>query len=81
MPHVEFDKDSCIGAGTCAAVYGAAWVMDGDKANLKSSKFDAAKKRWVLTIAQGDVKKHTDAAKGCPAGVIHVFDDAGKKLA
>jgi ferredoxin len=78
---VEFDRENCIGAGACVAANADWWNIEQDgKATLKSSKFDAEKKVWVLEIEEAELQKQLDAAGVCPVTVIHVFDETGKQL-
>ncbi len=35
---VKIDTEKCIGCGTCAAVCGEVFEMDGDKAKVKAQK-------------------------------------------
>ena len=73
---VEYDRENCIGAGACVATNPDYWHIDHDgKANLKSAKYDAEKKVWILEIDEADLQKHVDAAGVCPVTVIHVFED------
>jgi ferredoxin len=78
---VEFERDNCIGAGACVAANADFWSIDNDgKANLRTAAYDAARKVWVLEIADdAQLRKQRDAAGVCPVNVIHIYDPEGKQ--
>jgi ferredoxin len=79
MYRIEFDRESCIGAGACVAANADFWSIDPDgKANLKSAKYDTERKVWLLEIDDAEFQKNLDAAQVCPVNAIHVYKDDEK---
>ncbi|MEK6823139.1 MAG: ferredoxin [Nanoarchaeota archaeon] len=59
---IEYDRDGCIGAGSCAAVAKNNWVMAEDgKATVRK-----------LVIKASELQENLDAARACPVNVIHI---------
>lgn len=56
---IEFNKEVCIGCGTCAAVCPDNWVMDGDKAK-------------PLKTELKEVGCNKEAADACPVQAIRI---------
>ena len=78
---VVYDRENCIGAGTCVGANGEYWSIElDDKATLKDSVYDPETKMWILETDEKGVQKQIDAAKVCPVQVIHVYDENGNKL-
>ncbi|MBI3588176.1 ferredoxin [Candidatus Micrarchaeota archaeon] len=79
---VEFDRNGCIGAAACAAVYPEAWVMQDDgKPDVTGAARDAGNEKQELVIDEKDLPKHLEAARSCPVLVIHITNlDTGEKL-
>ena len=76
---IFYDREGCIGAAACAAVSGR-WKIVGDgKADLVDSKQD--KDGWFIAeIDEADLEKETEAARSCPALVIHIKDENGNQI-
>jgi len=73
---IEYDREKCIGAASCAAIDPEHFVMNADgKADLKAGK----KKGNLFVLELDDVKKAQPAAQSCPAGAVHIIDIKGKK--
>lgn len=71
---IEYDRKSCIGAGVCVAVAPAHWKMGDDgKAELLGGKKEASGK-VTKEIDDKDLAVNKQAAEGCPAIVIKVFE-------
>ncbi len=72
MKKIIFEKDKCIGCGTCSAICSDFWEMGDDgKANLKES-----------TEKEGNFERevekegcNSDAQDSCPVQCIHVSDN------
>jgi ferredoxin len=76
---IEFDRETCIGAGACVAATADFWSIDQDgKANLKSATYDTEKKVWVLELQENEHQKNLDAAQVCPVNAIHIYKDDEK---
>ena len=70
---IEYDRNACIGAGVCVATAPDHWHMNDDgKADLKGGKKKGDK--WVLEIDEKDLDANKQAAEGCPAIVIKIFE-------
>lgn len=73
---VEYNRDKCISASSCAAIDPAHFVMNADgKADLKGGK----KEGKLFVIEVDDVSKLEPAAQSCPANIIHIIDLKTKK--
>jgi len=67
---IVYDRDGCIGAGSCVAANPENWFMEADnKANFKKE-----------IITEKELAKNMEAAKVCPVTVIHIEDQNGKRL-
>jgi ferredoxin len=68
---IEYDREGCIGAGSCVAACPENWEMAADnKANFKQKE-----------ITEKELKANMDAAAVCPVNVIHIIDKkTGTKL-
>ena len=60
MPKIKFDKEACIGCGSCASVCNN-WIMDGDKAKPKKT-----------IIPEKELKSNKEAEDICPVGAIKI---------
>ncbi len=77
---IKYDREGCIGAAACAAVSEKWKIAEDGKADLVGGNQDEA--GWfVLEISEEDLQKEIEAAKACPALVIHVKDENGNALA
>lgn len=56
---IEFDKEACIGCGTCVALCPDNWTMAGDKAKPKK-------------IELNEIGCNKDAAESCPVNAIKI---------
>lgn len=68
---IEYDRDGCIGAGSCVGACSGNWSMgDDNKANV-------AKKE----IEEEELACNKEAAESCPVNVIHIINnETGEKL-
>ncbi|HLD02363.1 MAG TPA: ferredoxin [Candidatus Nanoarchaeia archaeon] len=72
--YIEYDREGCIGAGTCTAAYRLNWVLDDSdgKANMKKKEIES----------QEELDGNIEAAKVCPVSVIKIMDKkTGKRIA
>ncbi len=78
---IEFDRNNCIGAAACAAVYPEKWVMKDDgKPDVVGAEANPEKQELIVE-AEEEARKHIEAAKSCPVLVIHVTNlDTGEKI-
>ncbi|MEK6940928.1 MAG: ferredoxin [Nanoarchaeota archaeon] len=59
---LEYDRDGCIGAGSCVAVYPEQWSLDDEgKAVFVKKEFN-----------DNELEKNKEAAQACPVNVIHI---------
>ncbi len=68
---IEFDRENCIGAASCAAVNPDNWEI-----SMQDGKADVKKKE----IDEEELRQNMDAAQACPVNVIHIYDEEGRKL-
>ena len=74
---IVYDRNNCIGAATCEALDPDHFkLVDDGKADLLGGSEKDGK--WVLET--DDLKEAIGAAQGCPAKVIEVYDETGKRL-
>lgn len=81
---IVYNRDGCIGAGVCAAVAEKHWVMNQDgKADLVDANKEEkeGKEQWVREIEESELDVNKQAAEGCPALVIHIYNkETGEKI-
>lgn len=81
---IVYDRDNCIGAGSCTAVFAEKWVMNAkdDKADLVGGRWETSPKRvMVLEFTEEELAWFMEAAQVCPVNVIHIIDlETGKEL-
>ena len=69
---IIFNKEECIGCGSCAAVCPDFWEMTDDmKSRLKNSVQNAEKK-FELEIEEKDAACNEEASQICPTQVIKI---------
>ncbi|MBW6451508.1 MAG: ferredoxin [DPANN group archaeon] len=61
---IEFDKDACIGCGSCNAVCPDNWVMDESGSEVKAKP---------IKTKLSEVGCNSDAADTCPVDAIKVI--------
>ncbi len=78
---IIYERNACIGAAACAAVFDKRWEMASDnKADLKggAEKGNGIWQADIDDIEFEDVKTSGDV---CPVNVIHVFKlETGEKI-
>ena len=78
---VEYDREGCIGAIACEAVFPDRWKVTEGKADLKDAKKNHDNTKQVLEIDEKELKLMKEAAESCPVNVIHIIDlKTGKKI-
>jgi ferredoxin len=60
---IQFDRDGCIGAGSCVATSGNWQMGDDNKANVLKKEFD-----------EKDLAENKEAAEACPVGAITIIN-------
>ena len=76
---VEYDKEGCIGAFSCVAVFPKYWDIGQDgKAILINGKEKDGK--FYIEIDESELKAMKDSAESCPVNVIHIYDEKGNKI-
>lgn len=68
---IVYERNKCIGAGTCVEIYPKNWkLLDDGKAKPMTLEFD-----------ENEFKQNKDAADSCPVNAIHIVDrKTGKRL-
>lgn len=68
---IEYDREGCIGAGSCIGACPGNWTMAEDgKSNVLKAEIDEA-----------DLPPNKEAAEACPVNVIHIINiETGEKL-
>lgn len=67
---IKYDREKCIGAGSCAEIAPETWELDDEgKAVLKKPE-----------ITDEELDINVKAAKSCPVHAIEIFDEKGKKI-
>ena len=59
MYKIKQDREKCIGCGSCVAVCGDNWEMDGNKSKAKKTEVE-------------EIGCNQQAADSCPVGIITV---------
>ena len=79
---VEYDREGCIGAAACYAVYKERWVVvDDGNADLIGADRDAQNIKHTLIIGEDELAKMKESAESCPVSVIHIIDEeTGERL-
>ena len=79
---IQYDRKTCIGSGTCAAVCDKHWVMEEDgKAKLIGSAFNNETQMFEKSIEEKDFDMNKMAAEGCPPNCIHIINkETGEKI-
>ena len=79
---VEYDREGCIGAAACYAVYKERWiVVDDGKADLIGGERDSQNIKHTLIIGEDELEKMKESAESCPVNVIHIIDEeTGERL-
>ena len=68
---IEYDREGCIGAGSCVGACPNNWTMAED------GKADVAKK----DIEDAELEENKSAAASCPVNVIHIVNnETGEKV-
>ncbi|MDA2936355.1 ferredoxin [Patescibacteria group bacterium AH-259-L05] len=74
---VIYDRENCIGAGSCAVVAPQFWKMKADgKANLINSTFNKKTKKYELELEVDEemLAILKDSEDACPVRVIKVIE-------
>lgn len=82
MYKVIFDRQNCIGAGSCVVMYPERWKMDNNdnRAVLIGGK-EENDGSWMVEFTMKELEKFMASAEVCPVNVIHIIDvETGKKL-
>lgn len=79
---IEYDREGCIGAGSCEAACSKFWkVIEDGKADLAGGQKNADNSVQTREIDEADLKCNLEAAQACPVNVIHIKNkDTGEKL-
>jgi ferredoxin len=68
---IEYEKEGCIGSGSCVGMCPSNWKMDDD------NKADVIK----TEIEEEELQCNKEAAEACPVNVIHIKDnETGERL-
>jgi len=79
---IKFDREGCIGAGSCEAACPKFWKLQEDgKADLNISKRNEDNTEQTRDIEESDLSCNLEAAQACPVNVIHIFNkETNEKL-
>lgn len=68
---IEYDREGCIGAGSCVGAAPTNWEMGEDnKANVLKRE-----------IEEDELQLNKEAAESCPVNVIHIINnETGERL-
>ncbi|MBI3190250.1 ferredoxin [archaeon] len=79
---IQYNRKTCIGSGTCAAVCPSHWVMEeSGKAKLINSQFNEETQLFEKRIDETQLADNKVAADGCPPNCIHITnEDTGEKI-
>ena len=77
---VVYDRENCIGAFACVAVFPERWLAGDDgKADFKDA-IKNGKGEFELEISDDELAKMKESAEVCPVTVIHIYDEKGNKI-
>lgn len=77
---VVYDRENCIGAFACVAVFPERWLAaDDGKADFKEA-IKNGKGEFELEIDDKELAKMKESAEVCPVMVIHIYDMKGNKI-
>jgi len=79
---VQYDRKTCIGSGTCAAICPSHWKMEEDgKAKLIGSIFNEQTQMFEKLVDETQFVDNKTAAEGCPPNCIHIINkETGEKI-
>lgn len=78
---VVLEREKCIGAATCVAVYPERWELQEDaKVDLKADDVKKENSNQVLWITEEELEKFKESAEVCPVNVIHIYDEKGNRI-
>ena len=71
MVKIIFEREKCIGCGSCVAVCSKNWEMAKDgKSDLKGFKINPETKNQELEVGKAECNQ--EAADACPVQCIHI---------
>jgi ferredoxin len=79
---VQYNRRTCIGSGTCAAVCPSHWVMEeSGKAKLLNSEFNEESQAFEKRIDETQLADNKAAADSCPPRCISILnEETGEKI-
>lgn len=73
MAKIIFNREECIGCGSCMALCPLFWDMEDDmKATLKNSKLNVDNK-FELDVSEDNKQCNKDAVDCCPVQIIQII--------
>jgi len=79
---IIYDRETCIGAFTCAAAAPEFWTFNVDgKADLAEAKYNKDSKRWERVIDEEEYDDNLAAAESCPVSAIRIEEIPDDKTA
>lgn len=73
MAKIIFNREECIGCGSCGALCPLFWDMADDmKADLKNAKLNEDNK-FELEVSEEDKSCNQDAVDCCPVQIIKII--------
>ncbi|MDP3963272.1 MAG: ferredoxin [bacterium] len=81
---LKIDRDLCIGAASCVAIYPDVFTLDAENKAVMPKK-GGVKTSDELNVTELDVSAIDDsnlllAAQSCPTKAIFLYDDTGKQV-
>ncbi len=78
---VVLEREKCIGAATCVAVYSERWELQEDaKVSIKAEEVIKDGDNEIFWINEEELEKFKESAEVCPVNVIHIYDEKGNKI-
>ena len=78
---VVLEREKCIGAATCVAVYPERWELQEDaKVSIKADVVKKENNLEIFWITEEELEKFKESAEVCPVNVIHIYDEQGNKI-
>ena len=71
---VEYDREGCIGVGSCVAAAPKVWDLDDENKAVFKIDFEGDEKLQSAIITQDQLEAVKESAIVCPVQVIKIYD-------